>query len=244
MKNNAIILSAGQGKRMQKATPKQYLSLDGRPILYYSLKAYADVPEISNIVVVACESDHDFIQNDIINKYDVAKVSDIVDGGLERHHSVYQGLLAPGSADSDYIFIHDGSRPLIDVATIRKAAEAVLQHPAIVVGIPVTDTVKLLDDTQMVCETPRRSSVWLAQTPQVFDATLIREAYRQLIENEETLVAEGVTITDDAMAVERYSQTKVLLIPGSARNIKITTPEDMETAQLIVAMQTPLGLSN
>ena len=167
-----------------------------------------------------------------------------MDGGLERHHSVYQGLLATSAADSDYIFIHDGSRPLIDAATIRKTAEAVLQHPAIVVGIPVTDTVKLLDDTQMVCETPRRSSVWLAQTPQVFDAPLIREAYRKMMENEARLTAEGITITDDAMAVERFSQTKVMLIPGSVRNIKITTPEDMETAQLIVAMQTPLNLSN
>ena len=254
MKSTAIILAAGQGKRMQSVRAKQYLELNGKPVLYYSLSAFSSVSEIDNIILVISDEDRKFVVSKIIERYHFDKVTDIVAGGLERYHSVANGLKAPGAGDSDYIFIHDGARPLIDADIISRAVAAVKEHPAIVVGMPVKDTIKRVDEANIVCETPDRTSLWAVQTPQVFSASLIKEAYRLLDESQKNgalqpffqceavdFLSEAAlaasfrkslhTITDDAMVVETFTNTKVKLIPGSYRNIKITTPEDLKAAR-------------
>ncbi|MCL2719676.1 MAG: 2-C-methyl-D-erythritol 4-phosphate cytidylyltransferase [Lachnospiraceae bacterium] len=234
MKSTAIILSAGQGKRMQSATAKQYSQLNGKPVLYYSLAAFSATPEIDNIIVVISESDRDFVEKEIIEKHQFTKVTDIINGGNERYHSVYNGLKAPGADESDFIFIHDGARPMIDTEIISRAAAAVKEHPAIVVGMPVKDTIKRVDGKNMVCETPNRETLWACQTPQVFAASLIKKAYRILGEREQELIRQGFIITDDAMLAETFTEAKVKLIPGSYRNIKITTPEDLKIAEALL----------
>ena len=234
MKSTAVILSAGQGKRMQSPVAKQYLHLRGKPILYYSLAAFAAAPEIDNIVVVLNAEDRDFVCREIIEKYHFHQVTDVVFGGEERYHSVYNGLNAAGASDSDYIFIHDGARPLIEAAIISRAAEAVSGHPAIVIGMPVKDTIKRADCANIVCETPDRKALWAVQTPQVFAAPLIKTAYRLLLEKEQEIIAQGIAVTDDAMAVEAFTDAKVMLVPGSYRNIKVTTPEDLKIAEALL----------
>jgi len=231
MKSTAIILSAGHGKRFNSTTAKQYLALNGKPILYYSLSAFSNVPEITNIVLVISEVDHDFVKNEIIEKYHFDKVSDIVFGGKERYHSVYNGLQSPGVRESDFIFIHDGARPFIDTEIISNAVHEIKKYPAIVVGMPVKDTIKRVNEANIVIETPDRELLWAVQTPQVFSTPLIKTAYQKLIENEQKLISQGISITDDAMVVETFTDKKVKLIPGSYRNIKITTPEDLEFAK-------------
>jgi len=231
MKSTAIILSAGQGKRLNSATAKQYLDLNGKPILYYSLSAFTNVPEITNIILVISAVDYDFVKTEIIEKYHFDKVSDIVFGGTERYHSVYNGLQSPDIRESDFIYVHDGARPFVDTEIISRAVQEIKEHPAIVVGMPVKDTIKLVDDQNIVCETPDRELLWAVQTPQVFSASLIKVAYQKLIEKEQDLIAQGISITDDAMVVETFTDKKVKLIPGSYRNIKITTPEDLLLAK-------------
>jgi 2-C-methyl-D-erythritol 4-phosphate cytidylyltransferase len=255
-KNTAIILAAGQGKRMGAATPKQYLELAGKPLLYYSLHACMSAPEIANIVLVVGAGEEEDVKKEVVERWcgggreaggggltdvvnisggvQVGRLTDIVKGGRERYHSVYQGLCTAGAQDSDFIFIHDAARPFVDGDIIRRAAEAVQHSPAVVVGVPVRDTIKRADHEDMVCETLPRESLWAVQTPQAFAAPLIRAAYQTLIEREEEGLPLGAIITDDAMVVETFSTARVQLVRGSERNLKITTPEDLQVAEAMI----------
>lgn len=232
MNTTAIVLAAGQGKRMKSATHKQYLIIKGRPVLYYSLKAFED-SFIDNIVLVTGKGEQDFCQKEIIQKYNFKKVTVITEGGKERYHSVAYGLRAIKWA-CDYVFIHDGARPFIDNEILTRALNEVKLSGACVTGMPVKDTVKIADDNQYVASTPSRSLVWQIQTPQVFEKDLITDAYEKLLVNEERLIADGISITDDAMVVEYFSDKKIKLTEGSYKNIKITTPEDLKIAQIFL----------
>ncbi len=222
MKYTAIVLAGGSGKRMNSKVHKQYLLLDEKPVLYYSLKAFED-SEVDNIVLVVGAGEISYCREEIVEKYGITKVSAIVEGGKERYHSVYEGLKAAGK--TDYVLIHDGARPFVNDAIIKRTIEAVEQYEACVVGMPVKDTVKIADTDLFAKETPERKNVWIIQTPQAFSCDLIRNAYAQMLAQEDT------TITDDAMVLERMTNRKVKLIEGSYRNIKITTPEDLLVAE-------------
>lgn len=228
MKTAAVVLSGGSGKRMGADRPKQYLDLCGYPVIYYSLKAFED-SFIDEIVLVCAAGDEEMCQNDIEDKYGFKKIKSIVCGGRERYHSVMNGVNAV-SADADYIFIHDGARPFISRAVLEGVLEDVKKYGASIVSVPAKDTVKLADEEAFVNATPPRKSVWQMQTPQVFDAGLIRKAYGRLAEEEERLLAQGVEISDDAMIVELLTDTRVHLFKGEYTNIKITTPEDLAYA--------------
>lgn len=221
-KYTAIVLAAGAGKRMNTKVHKQYLEVAGKPVLYYALKAFEE-SAVSDIVLVVGAGEEDYCRHEIINKYGFKKVKAIVAGGKERYHSVYQGLLAAEGAD--YVLIHDGARPLVDNTIIQSSMEAVLKYQACVVGMPVKDTIKIVNGEQFAKETPDRNKLWQVQTPQTFSYALVKEAYRKILEQEDT------TITDDAMVVERMTSVSVKLIEGSYRNIKITTPEDLLIAE-------------
>lgn len=228
-KNVAVVLAAGQGKRMNSKIQKQYLLIREKPVLYYTLSAFEKSPLISEIILVTGKDEIEYCQKEIIEKYGFQKVKKITAGGKERYHSVYEGLQC--IEEADYVLIHDGARPFVDEAILERTCQAVAQYKACVVGMPVKDTIKLVDEEKFAKETPDRRNVWQVQTPQAFEYTLIRDAYEQILQEE----PEG--ITDDAMVVERMTEYKVKLIEGSYRNIKITTPEDLEIATIFCASE-------
>jgi len=229
MKSTAIVLAAGQGKRMGSDVAKQFLLLDNRPVLYYSLKNFEE-SEVDDVVLVTGEDMKEYVKTEIVEKYDFKKVRAIVSGGKERYHSVACGLEAI-TWDCECALIHDGARPFAVPEIIHRGIEAVKEYGACVIGMPVKDTIKIADQDGFGKETPNRNYLWQIQTPQIFTFPFIRECYKQLIKEENDLKKKGVAITDDAMVVEYFSDKKVKFVEGSYENIKLTTPEDLEVAK-------------
>ena len=226
MKSTAIVLAAGQGKRMNSKVQKQFLLIKGKPVLYYSLSCFQKSREIEEIIVVTGKESINFCKQEIIEAYGFSKVKAVIPGGKERYDSVYAGLCA--CEDSDYVFIHDGARPFLSNDMIRRGKEAVLDYGACVIGMPSKDTIKIADENGMVESTPSRNKVWNIQTPQIFSYTAIREAH------EKARQQNMADITDDAMVIERFGNMKIKLVEGSYENIKITTPEDIVVAEKIL----------
>lgn len=231
-KTAAVVLAAGKGKRMNSDIPKQYMLLRDKPVLYYSLKVFQE-SFVDEIVLVAEKGEEEFCRKEIIEKYGFTKVKHIAAGGTERYFSVANGLEAV-SQDCDYIYIHDGARPFVTQAIIKEALAEVRTHKACVAAMPVKDTIKIADEQDFAVSTPRRDLVWMMQTPQVFQASLIRGAYHKLLSEEEKLRRQGIQITDDAMVVETLLGHPVKLFRASYENIKITTPEDLLIADGIL----------
>ncbi|MCD7867971.1 MAG: 2-C-methyl-D-erythritol 4-phosphate cytidylyltransferase [Clostridiales bacterium] len=219
----AIVLAAGQGKRMNSRIQKQFLELGGRPVIFYSLECFQECPFIRDILLVTGREQVAYCEEKIVKKYGFTKVRQVIPGGEERYDSVYQGLLA--CRDTEYVFIHDGARPFVTEAILERALAGVRESGACVAGMPSKDTVKLADSSGCVEETPDRKKTWIIQTPQVFRYSLIREAYEKIQGKDRT------GITDDAMVAEQETGVRVRLSEGSYRNIKITTPEDMLIAE-------------
>lgn len=232
MKTVAVVLAAGSGSRMKSDVKKQFMEIGGKPLVYYSLKAFEE-SIIDDIVLVVSRGDVEYVKTEIVNKYGFDKVTAIVEGGLARYHSVRLGLQA-AAPDCDYAFIHDGARPFVDNDIIMRSLHAVKQYGACVVGMPVKDTIKIADKDGFAKETPDRTLTWLIQTPQVFSYKMILDLYQRLDRDEGELMEKGINITDDAMVVEYYTDTKVKLVEGSYNNIKITTPEDIPAAEAIL----------
>lgn len=228
MKTCAVVLAAGQGKRMNAKVAKQYLLLKEKPILFYALEAF-EKSMVDEIVLVTGEDEIEYCQKEFIEKYTFKKVKAIVAGGKERYHSVANGLKACG--ECDIVFIHDGARPFLNKEIIKRAFETAKDCGACVVGMPVKDTIKIATTDGYIATTPNRSLVWSIQTPQVFEYALISESYNKLIVQESELIENGVNITDDAMVVEHFTGKKVKIVEGSYKNIKITTPEDLQIAE-------------
>ncbi|MDO4632791.1 MAG: 2-C-methyl-D-erythritol 4-phosphate cytidylyltransferase [Eubacteriales bacterium] len=222
-RHTAIVLSAGRGTRMQTEKPKQYLEVKGKPIIVYTLEAFQNCSFIDDIILVCGKEDVEYCRREIAEKYHLDKISKIVPGGKERYHSVFKGL--EEIEDTDYVYIHDGARPFVTEEILDRIRRAVEEHHAAIAGMPVKDTIKIADEDGFARYTPKRSEVWQIQTPQAFDFTLIREAYRKLLEDPN---AEKLGITDDAMVVETMTEQKVYLVEASYSNIKITTPEDLK----------------
>ena len=221
----AVVLAAGSGKRMGTKVHKQYLLMGGKPVLYYSLRAFEDSKWIDEIVLVCGAGEEAYCRKEIIEKYGISKARKIIPGGAERYDSVWNGLK---ETKAGYVYIHDGARPFVDEDIIERAYECVAKYHACVAGMPSKDTVKLADCDNVVTETPNRNNVWIVQTPQVFDAELIKKAYAMLMEQDE------ISVTDDAMAAEQMLGSPVRLFCGSYENIKITTPEDLEIAEVFL----------
>lgn len=227
----AILLAGGQGKRMQSSVQKQYLDIAGKPLLYYSLHAFEQSEIIDEVVLVVGEGQCAYVQEQFVERYGICKVSSIVEGGKERYDSVWAGLKAiKGQLETEdsYIFIHDSARPFVTEAILQRAYEEVARSKACVVGVPSKDTVKLVDEQTCAKETPDRNYVWIIQTPQVFESKLIIEAYGKLMSGSIEAV------TDDAMVVEREMDVPVKMVQGSYENIKVTTPEDLDVAEVFV----------
>lgn len=229
----AVVLAAGRGSRMNSKVQKQYMLLDGKPLIYYSLKTFEDGP-VNDIVLVTGEEEIEYCRKEIIEKYGFHKILAVVSGGKERYHSVYEGLKCleaqGGYGQGDYVLVHDGARPFADAGVIARVMEDSMRHGACVAGMPSKDTVKLSDDAGFARMTPERDKVWTVQTPQGFSYPLIRGAYDKMM----SCVEYQLGVTDDAMVVESMTEVKVRLTEGSYRNIKVTTPEDMFVAEALL----------
>lgn len=225
----AIVLAAGQGKRMNSKVHKQYLLIQEKPVIYYTLNCL-EKSFIDNIVLVVGAGEEEYCKKEIVEKYAFQKVKTIVPGGKERYHSVYEGLKAI-TWENDIVYIHDGARPFLTEEMLQRAYEAADENGACVLGMPVKDTVKIADKHGFVKETPDRAGVWQIQTPQVFSQDVIFPCYEKLIAQEAELLQKGIRITDDAMVVEYFSNIRIKLVEGSYKNMKITTPEDLDIAE-------------
>ena len=221
----AIVLAAGKGSRMGSSTLKQYLTLCGRPLLCHTLEAFEHSP-VDEIILVAGAGEEEYCRKEIVEAWGFTKVAAIVRGGRERYDSVYEGLKA--AAGCHDVLIHDGARPCVTKEIILAAMEGAARYGACVVGMPVKDTIKEADCSGDALHTPDRSRLWLVQTPQAFSYELVRRAYDKLFEDPSA----PENVTDDAMVVERMTSHKVHLIKGSYENIKVTTPEDLEIAEV------------
>lgn len=232
-KCTAIILSAGTGSRMGGPVAKQYMTLNGKPVLWYSLNAVEQSGVIDDCILVVGSGDIDYVTKEIVQKYDFSKVSSVTVGGAERYLSVMNALQVMDNMNG-YVFIHDGARPFLTEEILERLADAVEAYHACVAAMPSKDTIKIADGEKFAAQTPDRRTVWNVQTPQVFDAGIILEAYERLEMGIGRMREQGIAITDDAGVVELFTNYKVRLVEGSYQNLKITTPEDMVIAKALL----------
>ena len=221
-----LIPAAGLGRRMGSSVHKQYLCLQGRPILSHTLSVFDRHPRVDHIYVIAPPDQVDFCRQDIVEPGRFAKVRDIVAGGAERQDSVRLGLEACQAQADDIVLIHDGVRPLFDGGLLDGVLKAVEVHGSCVVGVPVKDTIKEVVEGFAVA-TPERKRLWAAQTPQAFRYSEILAGHRLAFE-------QNFYGTDDASLLE-WQGKSVAMVEGSYRNIKITTPEDLLIAEALLA---------
>ena len=235
----AIVLAAGSGRRMKSDTAKQYMELCGRPVVCHCLQVFQDSPVIDHIILAVGAGEEARVREQIVDRYGFCKVEAVLEGGAERYLSVSRALSAAEemgfAGDGGYLFIHDGARTFVSKKIIEDTYEAAAAYGACCAAVPVKDTIKAADGNGFVERTLDRSRLFSIQTPQVFAAPLILEAYRLLTLRQEELVRAGVHITDDAMVVESMLKHPVKLVEASGGNIKITTPEDMELAEFLAS---------
>ncbi len=224
----AILLGAGGSTRMN-GVDKIVTPLLGRPLLTHSLERLAESPSIDNIIVVAGEGNVDAVRI-LANRAITHKITAICTGGSRRQDSVRSGLEHVG--DATHILIHDGARPLIDAPLISRAVQAMSDHGGAIAAVPVKDTIKLADDDMTVLETVPRQGLWAVQTPQIFEADLLRAAHRSI----------DTDVTDDASMVEMLGHSVKLFI-GSYENLKVTTPEDIVMAEAILRSRSEVGVT-
>ena len=221
----AIVLAAGKGSRMKSDVPKQYMLINDKEVIYYSLKAFQD-SDVDDIILVTREEDIEYCRKDIVEKYHINKVKEIIAGGTERYWSVKNGLDA--AVGTDYVLIHDGARPCLDNDMITRLMEDVLVSGACSLGVPAKDTIKVVDDEDYGIDTPDRRYLWQVQTPQAFIYEDLIHAYQEM-EKEN-----NINVTDDTMIIERYLGRKSKMVFGNYSNIKITTPEDIFIAKIFL----------
>lgn len=233
MKSVAIVLAAGSGSRMNSDIPKQYMELRGKPLIYYSLQAFED-SSVDEVILVVGKDEIDYNRKHIVEKYKFSKVKEVVAGGSERYFSVYNGLKT--IKEADYVLLHDGARPFVSLDLVEAILKDVRQYKACVLGMPSKDTIKIVNDNNLVTNTPDRKYAWIVQTPQAFSYSLIMKAYEAVIMELSSLgeYDTKLNITDDAMVVEHYTNHPIKLIEGSYTNIKITTPEDIIVGNALI----------
>jgi 2-C-methyl-D-erythritol 4-phosphate cytidylyltransferase len=222
---HALIVAGGSGSRFGGPSPKQYLPLAGVPVLIRTLGVFDRCEAIDAHVLVVPSGDVRFVRESLLAGAGLRKAVRVCGGGARRQDSVFNGL-ARISDDDAIVVIHDAVRPLVDDACIRACVDAARAHGAGIAAVPAVDTLKRVTRAGSIEATLPRADVWLAQTPQAFRAELLRSAHR--LAREENFMG-----TDDASLVERQGGS-VRIVPGSRRNIKITTPEDMALAEALL----------
>lgn len=223
-KNYAIIVAAGKGRRMGSNLNKQFIKIKDKPMLYYSLKTFSNNKFIDGIILVCGENEIEYCRKEIIDKYNIGKILKIVAGGKERQESVFNGLKAID--DCEIVLIHDGARPFVSDNIIENGISYAKIYGACTCGVKLKDTIKVKDDIGFSYSTLDRNKLFSVQTPQCFKYDLIFNCHKRLIKDK-------VVVTDDTTVVEHYDN-KVYLYEGSYDNIKVTTPEDLYMAEIIV----------
>ena len=221
---SAIIVAAGQARRLGGATRKQFILIDGVPVIVLTLKAFEIAERIREVVIAARQEDIPQMYA-LIQDYEITKVKQIITGGETRQESVFRAI-AQVDENADFLAIHDGARPLIRPQEIDLAVSAAVEHGAAALGVPVKDTVKQVDADGKIVDTPERSTLWAVQTPQVFSRALYLRAAEQAGEA-------AAQLTDDCQLIERTG-APVYLVRGAYANLKITTPEDVFAAEGIL----------
>lgn len=220
MNYQVIVLAAGQGKRMKAGKNKQFIELEGKPVIVHTLSVFEADPWCSEIKLVINEKEKDIFK-ELLHQYPVQKIKEMVIGGEERQDSVYNGLTSLQSAE--IVLVHDGARPFISQEVIHNLVEKASKEGAAIVGVPVKDTIKRVSKAGVVEQTVERSSLWSIQTPQAFRYPILKEAH----EKAKTANYLG---TDEASLVERI-QVPVHIVEGEYENFKLTTPEDLILAK-------------
>ena len=223
MKVGVIIPAAGRGKRIGASIPKQFLEIQGRPLLHHTLTVFASCKLIDYVVLVMPRADVNEVGKDWINKYKI--VQEVVVGGEQRQDSVYNGFnsLEKGT---DIVVVHDGVRPFTTPQMITATVEAAQQYGAAITAIPVSDTVKQAADG-FVKQTVSRDGLWRVQTPQAFQHGLLQQAFKKAQKD-------SYYGTDEGSLVE-YLGERVKIVPGSELNIKITRKEDLVLGESLLS---------
>ena len=222
--NIAIIAAAGAGARMASDRPKQFLLLAGTPILFNKIKVFEECDSVHEVIVVLpAEESAGFLS--LAGKFGVRKVARVVPGGATRADSVKRGLMAIRSATAEIVVVHDGVRPFVTVEEIERTIAAAQTDGAAILVAPVTDTIKQVND-QRIVQTFERGGLRRALTPQCFRYDVLRQAYQ-------AADVTDPTVTDESVLVEMLG-IPVRIVEGSARNIKITTVEDLVIAEAIL----------
>jgi 2-C-methyl-D-erythritol 4-phosphate cytidylyltransferase len=223
MKVGAIIPAAGRGKRIGASVPKQFLEIQGRPLLHHTLMVFASCKLIDYVVLVMPRADVDEMGEDWLNKYEI--VRKVVVGGEQRQDSVYNGFSSLEEG-TDIVVVHDGVRPFTTPQMIIATVEAAQQHGAAITAIPVSDTVKQAVDG-FVKQTVPRDGLWRVQTPQAFQCGLLQQAFKKAKKD-------SYYGTDEGSLVE-YLGERVKIVPGSELNIKITRKEDLVLGESLLS---------
>ncbi|MDI6786653.1 MAG: 2-C-methyl-D-erythritol 4-phosphate cytidylyltransferase [bacterium] len=226
MKVTAIIVAAGLGKRMGENIPKQYLDINGKPLIYYTLHKIAFCSKINDIILVVAEDKIHYCLKEIIEKYRIPKIKEIIAGGEKRQDSVYHGLKKV-DLDTEIVLIHDGVRPLVDSHLLEKIILKTIEKDATVIGKPISDTIVRRDDLNYIKKILNRKNVYALETPQCFKYGLIMQAYQKAYQ-------ENYYETDDTSLVVRMGR-KVAIIESDKINIKVTHPKDLYMAEYLLS---------
>ncbi len=221
----ALIVAAGEGRRLGTPRTKAFMPLNDIPILAYAIQPFEVCNRIQQLYLVLRNQDLDSWHREILERFSFKKTRPPVTGGLRRQDSVRLGLESIGE-DVDIVLIHDGARPFVDTSMVERLLDTLAEDQAAVVAVPAKETVKVVSPQGRILETPARDTLWHIQTPQGFDYRIILEAHRKA-------VADGVVATDDSTLVERLG-VPVTVVQGSYENIKITTPEDLVIARALL----------
>lgn len=223
-KSIVIIPAAGIGSRMECDINKQYILLQNKPLLVHTIEKFEKCEFIDGIILVLKDDEIEYCKENIVNRYGFKKVLKIINGGQERQDSVYNGIKA--IEECEIVLVHDGARPFIKDKIIEDSINGAIKYDACVVGVPLKDTVKVVDNDNNIMNTPDRSTLWAVQTPQSFKYKVIKKAYDKAYED-------NISGTDDSVLVENLG-IKVKMIMGDYNNIKITTKEDLNFAEAIL----------
>jgi 2-C-methyl-D-erythritol 4-phosphate cytidylyltransferase len=225
MRANAIIVAAGAGARMGGGVPKPFIPLLGRALILHTLERFLHSRTVSKVIVVVSTAEMEKCQQLVRRDPLLRQLNcSFQAGGRRRQDSVAQGLTR--LEDCDVVAVHDGARPFVSPGLIDRCVDAARTEGAVVVGLRVKDTVKIVTDQGLVRATPARQSLWQIQTPQAFQTEIIREAYRRAAE-------EQADATDDSMLVEKLGHP-VRVLEGEETNIKITVPQDLLIAEALL----------
>ena len=223
---SVIIAAGGKGVRMQADIRKQYMILDDIPILSRAIRPFDQSPLVDRIILTVPEEDIGYCRRTIIDPYGFQKKIDVIKGGKERQSSVYEGLKQ--ARGSEIVMIHDGVRPFITPEMVETAVSETRKYNAVIFALPAFETLKQADKKNRVLGTIDRKKIWMAQTPQSFDYSLIMNAHQDAVKK-------NIKGTDDASLLEKTGQL-ITILQGTRFNIKITTPEDLKLAEAILPL--------